>query len=275
MNWSSHNSGILTVLSNRVGDGVLFVFLFIFIMYNKYSMFTSNTRVLILVVLVLVTFTKSAQFPFSSWLPFAMAAPTPISALVHSSTLVASGVILVVLFLPFVRRTSTISIMFLVALITMLYSGVFSLLEKDFKKMVALSTLNQLAFLFLRLRVGLQVLGFFHLCTHALFKRLLFLGVGHLLHHNFSAQDARVHITSNNILVRFSVLVRLFNLTGVLFRTGILSKDLLIEVYMRGYKRVTLIMVYRVGLVFTMLYSFRILSFIVNPLTLSTITFRT
>jgi NADH:ubiquinone oxidoreductase subunit 5 (subunit L)/multisubunit Na+/H+ antiporter MnhA subunit len=116
-------------------------------------------------------------------------------------------------------------------LITIFYSGIFSLVERDFKKLVALSTLNQLAFIIVSLSLGLKILRFFHLVTHAFFKSLLFINVGGVLHLNFSTQDYRQHSNGGRYspLILFRTILRLIRLIGLVFSTGFFSKDMILE----------------------------------------------
>ena len=124
-------------------------------------------------LVVLAGATKRAQIPFSSWLPAAMAAPTPVSALVHSSTLVTAGVYLLIRF----RRSFSDwlnTLLLLIAGLTIFIAGLSANFEYDLKKIIALSTLSQLGLIISILSLGFARLAFFHLLTHALFKALLF-----------------------------------------------------------------------------------------------------
>ncbi len=123
--------------------------------------------------------TKSAIFPFSPWLPVAIRAPTPISALVHSSTLVTAGLYLMIRLESLIFISYDISLLILtLSVFTSFYAGVSSIYESDLKKLVALSTLSHLGFIGMALAIGSTSLAFFHLLVHALFKSLLFMGVG-------------------------------------------------------------------------------------------------
>ncbi len=133
--------------------------------------------------------TKRAQVPVSAWLPAAIAAPTPVSALVHSSTLVAAGIVFILKFYCFVFSSSFQKILFFIGIFTIFIAGLAALIEIDFKKLVALSTLSQIGILFFILGLGRKWLTIFHLISHAFFKRCLFLVVGRGLHFIFSQQD--------------------------------------------------------------------------------------
>ena len=129
---------------------------------------------LISFLVVLAAMTKRAQIPFSSWLPAAMAAPTPVSALVHSSTLVTAGVYLLIRFRPSFSYWLNV-VLLLVSGLTVFVAGLEANFEFDLRKIIALSTLRQLGLIIITISVGLSGLAFFHLLTHALFKALLFI----------------------------------------------------------------------------------------------------
>ena len=126
---------------------------------------------------------KSAQFPLHTWLPDAMAGPTPISALIHAATMVAAGIYLVVrLFDVFLLSPATLAVMALIACITMLGGALAALGQDDIKRVLAYSTVSQLAYMLAALSVGSAVAAEFHLLTHAAFKALLFLAAGSVIH---------------------------------------------------------------------------------------------
>lgn len=125
-------------------------------------------------------------------MPAAIAAPTPVSALVHSSTLVTAGVFLVIRFFPFLREFKgfTAGLLF-VSVLTLLMAGIGANYEYDLKKVIALSTLSQLGVMMMSLGLGMPYLALFHLYTHALFKAILFLCAGAIIHNNRNSQDLR------------------------------------------------------------------------------------
>ena len=127
---------------------------------------------------------KSAQFPLHTWLPDAMEGPTPVSALLHSATMVAAGVFLVARFHDlFLDAPATMMVMLIIATITALLASTMALAAKDMKRVLAFSTVSQLAFMLMALAAGNLFAGFFHLTTHAFFKALLFLCAGAYIHH--------------------------------------------------------------------------------------------
>ncbi len=126
---------------------------------------------------------KSAQFPLHTWLPDAMAGPTPISALIHAATMVAAGVYVVVrLYDAFVAAPVTLAVMAVVAAVTMLGAALAALAQDDIKRVLAWSTVSQLAYMVAALAVGSAAAATFHLLTHAAFKALLFLAAGCVIH---------------------------------------------------------------------------------------------
>ena len=146
----------------------------------------------IILSILIAAITKRAQIPFSRWLPAAMAAPTPVSALVHSSTLVTAGVFLTIRFFPFLNTLPSFSsILFFTSSLTIFMAGMSALTECDIKKIIALSTLRQLGVIILSLSLGFPKLAFFHLITHALFKALLFICAGSIIHYHAHGQDLR------------------------------------------------------------------------------------
>lgn len=127
---------------------------------------------------------KSAQFPLHTWLPDAMEGPTPVSALLHSATMVAAGVFLVARFHGlFLDAPTTAQIMLIVATFTALLASTMAMVAKDMKRVLAFSSISQLGFMLIGLAAGSLFAGFFHLTTHAFFKALLFLCAGAYIHH--------------------------------------------------------------------------------------------
>lgn len=130
---------------------------------------------------LLAAITRGAQIPFSAWLPAAIAAPTPVSSLVHSSTLVTAGVYLLVRFQGMMGGLGSFTLISL-SCATMLIAGIGANFEYDLKRVVALSTLRQVGFMLFTLSLGYPYLAFFHLLCHAVYKCLLFLCAGVIIH---------------------------------------------------------------------------------------------
>ena len=138
---------------------------------------------------------KSAQFPLHVWLPDAMEGPTPVSALIHAATMVAAGVYMVARLFPiFAASSVAMNTVLLIGTITAFLAATIALVQVDIKKVLAYSTISQLGYMMLGLGAGGQTAGMFHLVTHAMFKALLFLGAGsviHALHHAADPNDLR------------------------------------------------------------------------------------
>jgi len=175
--------------------------------------------------------TKRAQIPFSSWLPAAIAAPTPVSSLVHSSTLVTAGVYIRIRFFYILSSFFSSKIFCVVRVLTSIRAGLIACLEKDFKKVVAISTLRQLGIILYVISIGEVFIGFFHIVCHALFKALLFLRCGVFIFLSIGGQDIRL-IGGFSILTPFAsliIIVSRMSLLGFPFLAGFFSKDLIIE----------------------------------------------
>lgn len=183
-------------------------------------------------LVVLAAITKSAQIPFSAWLPAAMAAPTPVSALVHSSTLVTAGVYLLIRFNPLLEGRTVRKVLLLIAGLTMFMAGLGANFEFDLKKIIALSTLRQLGLIIRILGIGYNKLAYFHLLTHALFKALLFICAGAVIHNIKDSQDIRNIGALVGQMPYTAGCLNVANLAlcGFPFLAGFYSKDLILEI---------------------------------------------
>lgn len=223
---------IITVLRNRFGDA-FFLFGMVFLVGFDYRCFlchfSGGSGGWSCFFFVLSAFSKRAQWPLSAWLPAAMAAPTPISALVHSSTLVTAGVYLL-LRVEGCSAPSYVSV-FWVPCLTLFLASLRASLSHDLKRIVAMSTLGHLSIMLIAVMSGNLHLGVFHLITHALFKSLLFMGSGNAISFYGHSQDIRDmgRILKSLPLRRFAILCSLFSLGGVPFSSGFCSKDLILE----------------------------------------------
>jgi NADH-ubiquinone oxidoreductase chain 5 len=190
-------------------------------------------------IFIIAAFTKRAQIPFSAWLPAAIAAPTPVSALVHSSTLVTAGVYLLIRFNSWVNFPClSFSALFL-GLLTRLVAGIAAIFEEDIKKVIALSTLRQLGIIVAALSLGLPLIAFGHLVAHAFFKAILFIGAGAMIHLSSDYQDLRkLRVLRGKAPVRVSgFIVANISLCGLPFIRGYYSKDACIELFRAQRRR--------------------------------------
>lgn len=205
--------------------------------------------------------TKRAQIPFSAWLPAAIAAPTPVSALVHSSTLVTAGVYLMIRFSPLIlSRVVFSNFLLLFSTLTMLMAGIRANFEMDLKKVIALSTLSQLGLIIISLSLGFVNLAYFHLLTHALFKALLFMCAGAIIHASGESQDVRFigSLVFFMPIVGVCINIANFALCGIPFMAGFYSKDILIEVSLEGVSNLFIVLLLMISVGLTAMYSFRL-----------------
>lgn len=214
----------------------------------------------LVVILIATRITKSAQIPFSAWLPAAIAAPTPVSALVHSSTLVTAGVYLLIRFGTIISSSNILGYLLLIGTLTIFMAGLVALYELDIKKIIALSTLRQLGVIMIILGTGLPLFSFFHLLAHAYFKAILFMCAGTLIHRLKDYQDIRTIGQSQQTIPLTTAVLAVANLRlcGLPFMSGFYSKDLILERIMTGPHNLIVISIAIVGTAFTVLYSVRI-----------------
>ena len=203
---------------------------------------------------------KSAQIPLYTWLPDAMAGPTPVSALIHAATMVTAGIYMI-------ARSNALyslseisqNVVAIVGLATALISATIALYQNDIKKILAYSTVSQLGFMFLALGVGAYTTGVFHVMTHAFFKALLFLGAGSVIHAMGGEQDiTKMGGLSKKIPVTyFTFLLGVLAIAGFPFTSGFISKD---EILLATYEH-SPVMFWLAALcaILTAIYMFRLL----------------
>nr|YP_009473421.1 NADH dehydrogenase subunit 5 [Choristoneura occidentalis]AVI57892.1 NADH dehydrogenase subunit 5 [Choristoneura occidentalis] len=270
-NIKSYNAGMLTALSNRIGDVCILLSIAWMMNYGSwnyifYLNFMSNDHSMKMVgtMIIMAAMTKSAQIPFSSWLPAAMAAPTPVSALVHSSTLVTAGIYLLIRFNSLLLDLFMLKILLLLSGLTMFMAGITANYEFDLKKIIALSTLSQLGLMMSILSMGLPDLAFFHLLTHAMFKALLFMCAGVIIHMMNNIQDIRYMGGISYYLPYTSLCLNISNmaLCGIPFLAGFYSKDMILELVSLSYLNMFIFFLYYISTGLTMYYSFRLLMYL-------------
>ena len=204
---------------------------------------------------------KSAQLPLQTWLPDAMAGPTPVSALIHAATMVTAGVYLIArTHVLFELSPFALQCVGTIGALTLLMAGFTALMQTDIKKILAYSTMSQIGYMFLALGVGAYQPAIFHLMTHAFFKALLFLSSGSVIlamHHEqdiFRMGGLRKHIP----LVFWCMLIGTLALTAFPFTSGYYSKDeILHEAYLTGHTNLWLAGLF--GAFLTAVYSFRLI----------------
>nr|YP_010538603.1 NADH dehydrogenase subunit 5 [Sclerogryllus punctatus]UYE92197.1 NADH dehydrogenase subunit 5 [Sclerogryllus punctatus] len=269
-NMKSYNAGMITALSNRIGDVALLLSIAWMMMYGGWNYVLINDYEVnlnmsyIVVLIILAAMTKSAQIPFSSWLPAAMAAPTPVSALVHSSTLVTAGVYLIIRFGYVIEMYSMSGFLLFIGSLTMLMSGLGANFEFDLKKIIALSTLSQLGLMVSTVGLGCYDLAYFHLLTHALFKALLFLCAGVIIHNFNNLQDIRGMGGIINMMPLTSICFCVSNLAlcGTPFLSGFYSKDLILELSLMNNINLLIFFMFFISTGLTVCYTFRLIYYV-------------
>ena len=258
---------MLTALSNRIGDVFLLLAIAWILNYGRWNFIfyieiikNDTPMYLISWLVILAAITKRAQIPFSSWLPAAIAAPTPVSALVHSSTLVTAGVYLLIRFNILFVDTLIRKFLLLIGGLTIFMAGVAANFEFDLKKIIALSTLSQLGLIIRILAIGFPKLAFFHLLTHALFKALLFICAGAIIHNIKNSQDIRDMGALSFFMPLTTSCLNLANLAlcGLPFLAGFYSKDLILEVVAFSPVNLLSFFLYFFSTGLTVCYSFRL-----------------
>jgi NADH-quinone oxidoreductase subunit L len=198
------NAAKKAFIMNRIGD--LGLLLGVFLIYTTFGSVSfrevfdaaehfSNNDITITAICLLLfvgAMGKSAQIPLYTWLPDAMAGPTPVSALIHAATMVTAGIYMVVRSnVLYAISTDASEVMAVVGLATAFFAATIGLKQNDIKKVLAYSTVSQLGYMFVALGVGAYETALFHVITHAFFKALLFLGAGSVIHAMSGEQDLR------------------------------------------------------------------------------------
>nr|YP_009470518.1 NADH dehydrogenase subunit 5 [Centruroides vittatus]AVF96946.1 NADH dehydrogenase subunit 5 [Centruroides vittatus] len=261
-NSRSMNAGMITILSNRIGDVMILVAISLSLSFGSWDILSMNILLdnpIPLFLIMIAAMTKSAQIPFSAWLPAAMAAPTPVSALVHSSTLVTAGVFLLIRFHNMMNHKIFL-ILLISSTLTMFMAGLSATMEMDMKKIIALSTLSQLAIMMLALALSLWKLAYFHMITHALFKALMFLCAGFAIHNMKNNQDMRKMsiILTSSPTISTCMMISSITLMGLPFSSAFYSKDLILETLFLSQINQMILIMTLISFGLTTMYSFRL-----------------
>ncbi len=210
---------------------------------------------------------KSAQFPLHVWLPDAMEGPMPVSALIHAATMVNAGVYLMCRMAPLLERApAVLPVIAAVGLLTALYAALSALGQRDIKRVLAYSTVSQIGYMFVALGCGLWAAGMFHLLTHGIFKGLLFLAAGAVIHALDGEQDlSRMGgLVKDLPAVSVTFIAGLMALAGIFPLSGFVSKD---AILWGGFERygVFFWLAAFLGALATALYSAKLLSALLGP----------
>nr|YP_009545892.1 NADH dehydrogenase subunit 5 [Ophiosteira antarctica]AYO99684.1 NADH dehydrogenase subunit 5 [Ophiosteira antarctica] len=272
----ANSSALQAIIYNRIGDSGMILFMAISILnFNSWNLneiffFNNNSFIsnLAIIGIILAAVGKSAQFSLHPWLPAAMEGPTPVSALLHSSTMVVAGVFLLLRCSPLILNLTWASTLIcILGAITALFAASVALTQYDIKKIIAYSTTSQLGLMVIAIGIGAPQLALFHICTHAFFKALLFLCSGSIIHSLNNEQDIRKMGNSNIILplTNSCITIGSLALCGLPFLAGYYSKDTILEASQINILNSISVILAMLATLITAIYSLRLIFFLSFP----------